>query len=338
VALSLFLWLTVPLVIVQAAAGAPQAARPACSAWASPAGADSWPGTRERPFKSIGRLLQALGPGLTGCLEPGAVFDEHVVIGNRGTPRKPVTLMTPSEPKAVIANGVEYLQSSRDVVLRRISVRVTGAEPWNSRGAVVLLGGFRNRFVGGEVSGGGATDTSRACIFVEHGNRAVVDGNLIHACGVIKKNVFIYAPGIRIGTAGGARIVNNTIWGTPGDGIALAPNAQGARVSRNLIHVTRNGVYIAGDERFTSNGNRVVDNIITYVAEWALHGGNPSGKPVGRRNVLGKNCIWVPGRGVVGGFGFAAPGNRLVNPLFKDVLVNLQLQRTSPCWNQRPLR
>ncbi len=309
----------------------------ACSAWASPAGDDLAPGTRDRPFRTVSRLVLALAPGGVGCLEAGAVFSEHVVIGVQGTGARPVTLTTPSGPRAVIGEGMEFLQSSRDVVVSRMSFQMSGAEPYNSLPAVVQIGGFRNRFVGNEVTGGGVADRSRTCVLVEHGNRALIDRNLIHACGVIGSNAAIYAPGVRVGTGAWARITNNVIWGTPGDGVALAPNAQGVVITRNLIDGTTNGIFLAGDARFTSNDNRVSNNIITFVTGFAAHGSNPAGTPVGSRNLVTRNCVWQPGRGLFAGSGFTAPANRVVDPGFLDRPASFALRRTSPCWDLRPL-
>jgi parallel beta-helix repeat protein len=164
----------------------------------------------------------------------------------------------------------------------------------------------------------------------------VIDRNLVHECGIVKGNPAIYAPGIRVVTGGSATITNNTIWATPGDGIALAPNAQGARISNNVIDGTANGIFLSGDAKFTSNGNTITQNIISFVAGYAAHGSNPTGKPVGARNVVSKNCVWQPGRGLFAGSGFTAPANRVLDPQYQNRPATLALKRSSPCWNQRP--
>lgn len=190
--------------------------------------------------------MQALGAGQTGCLPAGAVFEERLVIGSQGTSTRPVMLTTPEGPRAVIGEGIEFLQSSRSVVVSRVGARMSGREPYNALGAVVQIGGFRNQLVRSEVWGGGVVDKSRTCVLIDHGNLALVDRNLIHECGTVEANPAIYAPGIRIATGGSATITNNTIWSTAGDGIALAPNAQGARVRNNMIDGTTNGVFLSG--------------------------------------------------------------------------------------------
>jgi Right handed beta helix region len=292
----------------------------ACTAWASPAGDDLAAGSKDRPFRTVSRLVLALAPGGIGCLQPAAVFPEHVVVGAQGAGGHPVTLTTPSGARAIVGEGMEFLQSSRDVVVSHISFRMSGAEPFNSLPAVVQIGGFRNRFAAN----------------VEHGNHVEIDGNLIHECGVIGSNTGIYAPGIRVGTGVRSTITNNLIWNTPGDGIALAPNAQGVLVSRNLIDGTANGIFLSGDDRFRSNDNRISNNIITFVTGFAAHGSNPSGAPVGARNLVTRNCVWQPGRGLFAGSGFTAPANRVVDPGFLDHAAPFALRRTSPCWDDRP--
>lgn len=321
--------------LASAASGASTAV--SCTLWASPTGDDAASGSSDRPFRTLARLMQGLGPGQTGCLPAGAVFEERLVIGNQGTSAQPVTLITPTGARAVIGEGIEFLQSSRSVIVSRVSARMSGNEPYNSLPAVVQLGGFRNQIVRSEISGGAVEDKSRVCVQIDHGNLVVVDRNLIHRCGIVKANPAIYAPGIRVVTGGSATITNNTIWSTPGDGIVLAPNAQGARVNNNVIDGTTNGIFLSGDARFTSNRNKVTQNIITFVAGYAAHGSNPTGKPVGIQNIVTKNCVWQPGRGLFAGSGFTAPANRVLDPLFTNRPATFALKRTSPCWNQRPL-
>jgi hypothetical protein len=309
----------------------------ACTAWVAPTGDDLAPGSKDRPFRTVNRLVLALGPGGVGCLAPGATFPEHVVIGAMGTEARPVTITTPGGAPAVVGEGIEFLQSSRDVVVSHVTFRMSGAEPYNSLPAVVQIGGFRNRLVANDVSGGGVADRSRTCVLVDHGNRVVIDRNLIHACGVIGTNSAIYAPGIRVGTGVRATITNNVIWDTPGDAVALAPNAQGVTISRNLIRSTANGIFLGGDDRFTSNNNRVSNNIIVFVTGYAAHGSNPSGAPVGIRNVVTQNCVWQPGQGLFAGSGFTAPANRVVDPGLLSRAATFALKRSSPCWDDRPL-
>lgn len=324
-------------VLVAATGATGAAAAVNCTLWASPTGDDAASGAGDRPFRTVAKLLQSLGPGQTGCLPSGAVFEERLVIGGQGTNTQPVVLTTPTGPRAVIGEGIEFLQSSRNVIVSRVSVRMSGREPFNALPSVVQIGGFRNQLVRSEVSGGGVTDKSRVCIQVDHGNLVLVDRNLIHECGIVKGNTAIYAPGVRVVTGGSATISNNTIWSTPGDGIALAPNAQGARILNNLIDGTTNGIFFSGDARFTSNRNMVKENIITYVAGYAAHGSNPTGKPVGTRNLVTKNCVWQPGRGLFAGSGFTAPANRVLDPQFQNRPATFAVKRSSPCWNQRPL-
>lgn len=322
-------------VLVAAPAATGAARDVVCSYWASPTGDDFGVGSRDRPFRTVGRMVQSLSAGMTGCLEAGAVFEERLVLTGQGAPSRPITITTPSGPRAVIGEGIEFLQSSRDVAITRVTARMSGREPFNALPAVVEIGGFRNRLLRSEVSGGGVVDKSRACIEIDHANLAVVDRNVVHECGIVKENPAIYAPGIRVVTGGGATITNNTIRSTPGDGIALAPNAQGARISNNLIDDTANGIFLAGDARFTSNGNRIVRNIIAYVLGYAAHGSNASGKPVGTRNVVTQNCVWQPGRGLFAGSGFTAPANRVLDP-YVNRSSSLAIKRSSPCWSRRP--
>jgi Right handed beta helix region len=333
-------WLIVILALFAALLIGRATAAPAavsCAAWASPTGDDLGPGTATAPFRTIARLLQAVRPGNVGCLTPAAVFNEHVVIGSQGAPKQPITITTPSGTRATIGEGVEFLQSSRFVVLSRVVVRVSANEPYSSLPAVVQIGGFSNVLSRSDVSAAAAVDKSRTCVLIDHGNVAVVDRNMIHECGVIKDNPAIYAAGILVATGGSPTITNNVIRSTPGDAIAFSPNAQQAVVTRNLIDGTSNGVFFAGDARFTPNRNRVFNNIISFVQGYAAHGSNAPGRPPSVGNVVTKNCVWQPGRGLFAGTGFTAPANRVVDPQFQGRPASFALKRSSPCWAYRPL-
>ncbi len=322
-----------------ASAGAATGGRAAtvvCAAWAAPTGNDAAAGTNASPFKTIAKLQSVLAPGSTGCLRSGAVFPEHVVIGARGLPAKPVVLTTPSGPPATIGDGVEFLQSSHFVTLSRVVVTMSGLEPANSLPAVVAIGGFQNKLVRSDVSGGGVVDKSRDCVRIDHGNLIVVDGNRIHACGIRRANQAVYAPGIRVATGSNATIINNVVTGTPGDGIALFPNAKDSVVSHNIIDGTATGVFFGADATFVPRGNKVTDNIISFISGKGIHGANYHGTTYGVGNIASRNCLWrITGIGV-GGPGFTGSKNRVVDPKYANRPASYALRRSSPCWENRP--
>jgi hypothetical protein len=78
------------------------------------AGDDGADGTREHPWRSIGRGVQRLRPGDTLCLR-GGVYYEHVAVALRGTPGRPITLRAYPGELAVIDGGLrEFAERPAD--------------------------------------------------------------------------------------------------------------------------------------------------------------------------------------------------------------------------------
>jgi hypothetical protein len=322
-----------------AAANGSLAARSAvsCAAWAAPTGDDAGAGTKEKPFRTVGRLLQVLSPGRTGCLASGATFPEHLVIGAQGSTTAPVSLTTPTGALATIGDGIEFTQAARSVVINRVIISMSGAEPANSLPAAVIIRGFRITLSRSQVSGGGIIDKSRSCVLLDHARRALIDRNVLHECAIVKNNPATTGQGVHVSVAVAAQVTNNTIWSTPGAGVALSPNAQLTTVSRNVIDGAETGIFFGGDAKTTSNGNRVEHNIISYAGRFAVAGSNSTGGPVGKLNVVTKNCFWMAGQSSLAGSGYAAPANRTVDPRYLNRPATFALKPSSPCWSYRPL-
>lgn len=85
-------------------------------------GNDTWPGTSDKPLKTITRASQLLLPGDTARIRPG-VYHEQIMGGRSGTPDAPIV----------------YEGMSRETVILRGSVRVTD---WEKRGPVWVKRGL----------------------------------------------------------------------------------------------------------------------------------------------------------------------------------------------------
>jgi hypothetical protein len=310
------------------AAGAAKAAP--CAAWASPGGSDTNRGSRARPFRTVGRLATTLRPGQTGCLEPGTVFDEHIVLEVAGAPREPITITSGPGPRAVLAAGLELTQGARYVHIDNVVIR--GRTGTSSAAATVILRGFVVRLSRSDISGGDVLDEPRTCVLLDHAGAAVVDQNAVHDCG--RFNGETYAAGIRAGISVNARIVDNTIFLNPGDAVALAPNAQRTHVMRNLMVYNEAGVYFGGAAAYASRDNRVTSNVIVLSRRYAVHGSYREGYPQGSGNIAFDNCVWQTAR--IGGAGFFALRNRFVDPRVVRDGSGYRLLSDSPCWLFRP--
>src|SRR4051794_20564116 len=67
-----------------------------CSVYAAVGAAPGGDGSTDHPFATAQQLINAVGPGQTGCLGPG-VYTENVVINRSAPIDKPITI-TATDP------------------------------------------------------------------------------------------------------------------------------------------------------------------------------------------------------------------------------------------------
>jgi nitrous oxidase accessory protein NosD len=284
-------------------AAAPAAsAATACTRWASARGSDRARGTAAHPFRTVHRLLSAVPGGGVGCLVPGSKFNERVWVV------RPVTLTAP-RGRAEIVGGIVIAKDVEGAVVSRLRIRGSGFGR-----AAVDIRGSGTRIAGNDITGLGFNDQTTPCILLDGVRKVVVDGNRIHNC-TRASTSNLYAPGIFVRSALRARITNNVIFHTLGDGIALSPNAQRTRVARNLLDGNVSGIYIGGDAQRASNYNVVTRNIISNSGRWSVHSGWAG--PVGTGNIVTSNCVWNGFAGKFAGGGFTQFGNIAARPLYR---------------------
>jgi Right handed beta helix region len=315
----------VALVLVAGAGAGRAAVALPCSGWASPDGSDANPGTRNRPYRTVQRLATSLRPGQAGCLVPGTVFPEHVVVEAAGARRAPIVIRSGPGRRAVLSAGLETTQSTRYVRIQDVVVRPRVGTP--SQDATVVLRGFEVSLVRSDI-GGDDLDLPRSCVLVDHAGHPVIERNVIHDCGRFDGNE-LYAAGIRVGIAVNARISDNNIFGNPGDAVALAPNAQRSFVARNLIVDNGSGVYFGGSAAFASRDNRVMRNVIVFSRRYAVHGSYTKDNPVGTGNTVFENCLWRVA--LVSGVGFREARSRIADPHVVWTGLRYRLPLRSPC-------
>lgn len=298
-----------------------------CDRWASPRGADSNPGTRARPFRTVTRLARKLRPGQRGCLEPGATFDDRIVLAVSGGRHAPVTITSGPGRRAILSQGIELRSSARYVELENLVLRARPGTP--SATATVVLRGYAVHLEGSDISAGSGVDVPRTCVLLDHAGAAVIERNTIHHCGTGAN----YASGISASISVNARIADNTVYANPGDGVTLAPDAQRSRVTQNLLVENEAGVYFGGAAKYASRDNRVTRNVVTESRRYAVHGSYKQGAPHGSGNFVLDNCFWRTAR--VGGNGFTAARNREVDPHVVPAAGSYLLASSSPCKRYR---
>ncbi len=322
------------LLVLAAAAlalAAPHAAAAGgCVRWASASGGDGNAGTRQAPFRTVGRLLGSLGPGQTGCLAPGSRFTEHLVVSRGGRPGSPVRIRTAGRgPRAVLAGTVRVLPGGHDFILATTVVEGDGSPAQ----AIVGVRASRVTLVRDAVSGPGYLDRRVACVQVSgQASGVVLDHVEVHDCSRVSTRR-AYAPGIVIAHARATRIRDSFVFHVPGDGIVLAPDSQGTRVSNTILDGNVSAVFIGGGKRRASSGNVVTQSILSDSGKWNVH--SYWAGPRGLGNVVTGNCIWRGYRRNVVGAGFAAYGNLYTAPRYANRPATLSL-RPGPCFGKRP--
>jgi hypothetical protein len=269
------------------------AGKSTCDHYASPHGFDrgSGRGSVRRPFRTVERLLQSLGPGRTGCLEPGTYAHRGVVRMTR--PR--TTLRGIGSGPASIIGPIWIVPRARKARLLNVSLTSRDkayTEPLKIEANHALVA---DNFITGE--------TNTICVLVggedrPHGVKIV--HNRISHCGRYGK----FAHLIYVSNAVGTIIRWNRLTDNPGGwGVHLYPNADYSRIEHNLIDDSEGGVIFAGDGAATSSYNVVRNNVILNSAPRRNIESSWSGEPAGETNRAYDNCLFTRGPDAPSGIG-----------------------------------
>jgi parallel beta helix pectate lyase-like protein len=289
-----------------------------CARWASSNGSDTAEGSRSAPFRTVSRLGLALRPGQTGCLVAGSTFVENVKLWRAGARGRPIKIRTEGTPDAVIRGSVGISWRAHDLVLA--AVHVDGADPRAK--AAVTVHGDRVSLVQDEVTGTGFVNRRTPCVDLNYANAAVLDGDQIHTCAVVTRPGSS-APGIVVRHAKGVVIRNSTVYGVPGNGIALGPGATRTLVKHDVLDGNTSGVLIRGA------GNVVRNTIVSNSRRYNVH----SGRPLGGGNVVAGDCLWSAHGALAKGPGIHFVDNVTADPRYASRPHGVG---SGPCYGKRP--
>jgi hypothetical protein len=308
-----------------------------CAFVASPSGSDSNSGSAASPFLTAQKVADSLQPGQTGCLMAGTydlaggTSGSQLKFNHGGSSGSPLTLRSYPGQTATLTGGEVYVPQGSDYVdisnlsinthgVGQVGVQIMGAHDeiaddnitnLNTPGSCIILGS--------DTGYGQAADT-------------LVEDNVIHQCGYNPGDPF-EDHGVYDDNTVGAVITNNIFWGMPyGWGVQLYPDAQGTRVTHNVIDNNGNGVVIGGNSASTSSNNTVADNIISNSSnEYDIQ--SYWGGAVGTGNVAENNCVFHGNKGDVStSTGFTASNNVTANPGYANATSHhYTLRSGSPC-------
>ena len=279
------------LAVMQLGKSEAASAASACTRLASSSGSDSAAGTPAAPWRTATKLLSSLQPGDVGCFAAGQTFGSASVEDMVAASDVTITSAPGGTPATLV--GLLYLQGSRITVT---GLRLDGhnsfseaSNPASVQGqAGIFVVGDDLKIVGNDISNG----HTAICIGV--GNppakpqRALIDGNRIHACGVLPQTHGEH--GIYLGHGTNTTISNNLIYDIADFGIQLYPDATNTLVQNNIVSGTGEvgGIVIGAEGGTPSSGTTIRRNIITHTSGLAIT--TYWGGAVGSGNVATDNC------------------------------------------------
>lgn len=348
-----------------AAAGSFATTVPSCAKWAAANGSDSNSGTQASPFRHITALAAALGPGQTGCLKSGDVFDEAPdsqgggdIYHSQGTAQAPITIASsdPANPAQIIGqinviapnidfDWVHFAGSSSS--MKSFMVRV-----WTDN-----VGFHHDEF----------NWTLGHCLHVGEQGTQITGFELtysrIHDCGNSQavRDSFIHpAPrdagvhGLYMSYAINPVVENNFIYDNLNRGIQLYDDVDGAHIDHNVIDGNGSGLTIAGEDQ--GLGPYSENNLIDYniISNSTLRTNDPADYPywpygddaqvrssgmggLPRGNLVQNNCISPEASAFDSSNGFSQSDNTFQDPQYVDrANHNYALQAGSPCAGKGP--
>ena len=319
-----------------AATGPRGAKRVACQRLAGNSGSDRNPGTRRAPFETVLRLVSALRPGQTGCLLGGR-FQGNFNIVSGGLPNKRITLRVAAGAKATICGYIEFKPSA--AYWRLSGLNLDGS---CSTQYTVQIYADHVTLDHDDITNKGQ---GRSCVLIgAHlpgtgvAGDAWVHHNRIHDCGPSTDYGHGYH-GIYAAASRDARVVDNYIYGNPGYGMQLYPDAQGTLVERNVFdsNSMKSGLVFSGQAPYASSDNLVANNILSRNGMYGIEASWPSSAGTG--NVVRANCFWKNGKRAFDPYssGYVRQRNIEANPGFVlRTPSDYRLRRSSRCWAMQP--
>lgn len=294
-----------------------------CTKLAAPRGADSWPGSRQRPYRSVQRLVDSLAPGDTGCLRGGVYAQDEVTVRVRG-----VRLTSYRGERARLVGRLR-------VTVDRVVVDGLVLDGRNSRSLPSpTINGDAVAFRGNDVFSPGD-----GMCFILGSTRPIeaplIVRNRIHDCGERLTQHGIYMQAVER-----ARIFDNMIYDNADRGIKVGPDAQHSVIRGNVIDGNRIGLNFSGSRNEASSFNVVERNVIAYSTRWWNVQTYWRGERVGKGNNVRFNCLhganpnpfYNRDGGIAARRGFTAHENLVAEPAYVDRGgEDFRLRPGSPC-------
>ena len=313
-----------------ATAAAHGAATVTCTLYAAPNGSDTGSGSPTSPFATVGKLVDTLGPGQTGCLRGGTYTQNEVAFRHGGRDGAPLTLSSAPGETATLNGGIVYVpHGSSHVTIANLHIDTARAV-----GPGLQLMSDTTTLVGDDITN---ESTHGTCVMLGNNDGwgqavdTVIEDDQIHDCGSTAYGNQDHA--IYFDNSVGAVVDHDVIWNTAAYPIHLYENAQDSRITENVIADNGYGVIFAGSNDHHSNGNIVERNVIAGT-RYSYDVDSYFPAAVGHGNVAADNCLdgGLHGQIATVRLGFSTQNNVVADPMFVDAARhNYALRPGSPC-------
>jgi parallel beta-helix repeat protein len=262
------------------------------------------------------QFVHGLHPGQTGCLLEGVYKSKRrpILFTN---PR--VRLISVPGQRATVVGQLKINPSATEVHVRDLNLN--GRNLHDALGPLIYADSavLRNNDI--------TNHHTAICVHVTtypgsaDPRGVVIQHNRIHDCGVLPATNLDH--GIYVAEARNTVIRRNLIYDNADRGVQLYPDADGTRVTGNVIDGNGEGVIFGGDSRTASDNNVVEHNVITN-SSLRYNIESSWGGPVGTGNVARDNCTSGGAhRDRQGGIqspavGFTAVDNVVADPGYAD--------------------
>lgn len=289
----------------------------------SPDGDDRAPGTRERPWRTIGKAVAALGPGQTAYLRAGVYVEAtsgpcgsayNAINWNRsGTHSAPITIAgAPGEEKRVVVKTLINVRGAwlrlRDLVLDRNTAYSSFDRTCTGSVNIAIYG--RNDAVKDVV----IKDAAMSGVYINDAENVTVARNVIRDNGthrdldhgiyvssskslLVANNVIVrnLAYGIQFykDPTTSARVLNNTVVANGRSGLVLSGDLRGTRVANNIF--ADNGDYGIREHDLSGEDNLGIANLYFSNGEGSLY--LPDGRFESTRGIHGDPAFVRPIQG-----------------------------------------
>ena len=216
-----------------------------CDRYASPAGSDASTGSQTAPYRTVGKLVQSLTAGQTGCLR-GRPPNGAALYETNG-----LTISTPNVTLRAFPHEVAHLKGLVTVGAADVTLTALVLDGRNSIDvASPVITGNRARLLDNVIT----TRRTTRCVQVLGTSASQVSGvriehNRIEGCD---------GEAVTLEQARSTVVADNLIYETRGAGVRMHPNADSSSVLRNVIDSNGNGlVFGTGSEGNFVSGNTI---------------------------------------------------------------------------------